>query len=421
MIIDSGSNNEGEDTSTNYDKMARAINRIRKEKVNVVPPDINSSKFTFVPNEENNQILFGLKGLLNLNDEVIKEIIDNRPYSSPKDFLLKVKPKKQVMISLIKAGAFDTMLDRKVCMGWYLWETCKKKDNITLQNMGALINYDIIPHTDDLIAAKSIYEFTRYLKATNKGRKDYYLVDERGQEFINSMNLYDLLKYQDNSVIIWQTVWDKIYQKYMDLIRAWIKSDKENIKQTLNELIFKDEWDKYAAGSISAWEMEAMCYYYHEHELAQVNFEKYGISNFNTLPEQPEVERSFVKGGRQINIYKLTKICGTCIAKDKSKSTVTLLTPNGVTDVKFPKEYFSMFDKQISAIGPDGKKKIVEKSWFNRGNTILVQGMRSDEQFMAKKYASTGGHTLYKISEVLDNGDIILQNERYKGGTYEED
>ena len=85
-----------------------------------------------------------------------------------------------------------------------------------------------------------------------------------------------------------------------------------------------------------------------------------GYSSFK-LSEYQTVERSFTKGGKTINIFKLHKICGTCIAKDKNKGHVTLLTTEGVVNIKFRKEYFSMFDKQISVIQPDGTKKIMEK------------------------------------------------------------
>ena len=132
------------------------------------------------------------------------------------------------------------------------------------------------------------------------------------------------------------------------------------------------------------------------------------------------VDRSFVKGGKTINIFKLTKLCGTCIAKDKNKGLVTLLTPSGVVTVKFRKEYFAMFDKQISERQPDGTKKVIEKSWFNRGQKIVVQGMRSGDAFVSKKYASGGsGHQLYKITEVFKDGTIALQTERYQGGIEE--
>ena len=128
----------------------------------------------------------------------------------------------------------------------------------------------------------------------------------------------------------------------------------------------------------------------------------------------------FVKAGKPIYIYKLHKICGTCIAKNKTKSTVTLLTPDGVVEVKFRKEYFSLFDKQISERQPDGTKKIKEKSWFNRGNMIVVMGIRNGDNFVSKKYASSGGHQLYKIDEIQKNGDLVLRNARYQGEAEED-
>ena len=205
----------------------------------------------------------------------------------------------------------------------------------------------------------------------------------------------------------------------IQLLQDYLNANKDKLLYELNSKIFREDRDKYAKGTISAWEMEVMCFYYHEHELASLDEERYGFVDFFELPEDPIVDRSFYKGGKQINIFKLSKICGTCIAKDKTKGNVTLLTPTGVVTVKFRKEYFSMFDKQISERGADGVKHVIEKSWFNRGSMIVVQGIRSGDAFIPKKYASSGGHQLYKITEVMPNGEIALQTERYQGG-YEE-
>ena len=202
----------------------------------------------------------------------------------------------------------------------------------------------------------------------------------------------------------------------MNTFRTWINSDKDNILKKLNQTIFLEDWNKYAKGNISAWEMEALCFYYHEHELAHANQSRYGFKDFFKLPEDPIVEKSFERGGKTINIYQLHKICGTCIAKNKTKSTVTLLTTSGVVEVKFRKEYFSLFDKQISARGDDGVKHVLERSCFNRGNMIVVTGMRSGDDFIAKKYASTGGHQLYKIDKLNDDGTLTLKDSRYQGG-----
>ena len=114
--------------------------------------------------------------------------------------------------------------------------------------------------------------------------------------------------------------WDKVYQKWMDVFRNWLNVSKDAVLKALNEKIFLEDWEKYAKGNISSWEMEALCFYYHEHELANVNRGKYGLSNFFELPEDPIVAKVFYKGDKEIKMFKLHKICGTCIAKDKTMS-----------------------------------------------------------------------------------------------------
>ena len=74
----------------------------------------------------------------------------------------------------------------------------------------------------------------------------------------------------------------------------------------------------------------------------------------------------------------------------------------------------------ISQRQSDGTKKIVEKSWFNRGNMIVVMGVRNGDNFLSKKYASVGGHQLYKINKLLPNGDLELTNARYQGDIEED-
>jgi len=427
LITDSGGVEDADEDgkNNNYDKIATAIGKMKQAGIEVMPPDVNKSQYTFAPDVEENKIVFGLRGMLNVGEEVIARIIENRPYASPKDFLQKVNPNKQAMISLIKGGAFDEMEDRKFIMAWYIWETCDKKARITLQNMPGLIKYGILPEdTEERVMARRVYEFNRYLKAITKADesayKDYYTLDSRALDFLNELELDELATSDNLAWFLPIKSWEKIYQKWMNVFRDWIAADKDNILRNLNEKIFMEDWNKYASGSISAWEMEALCFYYHDHELANVNNGKYGLVDFFTLPEDPIVDRVFYKGDKEIKMFKLCKICGTCIAKDKNKSMVTLLTTSGVVNIKFRKEYFSIFDKQISERQFDGTKKVIEKSWFNRGNMILVQGIRSGDSFIPKKYASSGGHQLYKINELLPSGDLVLQTERYQGG-YEED
>ena len=114
------------------------------------------------------------------------------------------------------------------------------------------------------------------------------------------------------------------------------------------------------------------------------------------------------------------KVVGfSCIAKNKTKGSISLLTPEGVVEVKFRNEYFSLFDKQISERDSSGKKKVIEKSWFNRGNMLMITGIRRGDSFIPKKYSSTPGHQLYRIDKI--NGeDITLQFARAQGESEDE-
>lgn len=416
LIVNSGAVDPDKKASTDYGKIAKAIGDIRSSGIKVSLADINKSEYGFIPDVDNNEILFGLKGLQNVGDDVVKVIIENRPYVSFEDFITRVNPNKQTVLSLIKGGAFDKFEDRRRLMVKYIYRTSDLKRRLTLQNFNGLVQNELIPQ--ELNFEKSIYYFTKYLKAACKASNDRYLLDANAQKFY--FEHFDTVTIEDGNYYISIKEWDKTYKKIMDKVRDWLGVNQETVLKALNEKLFFDNWNKYCGnGNISAWEMEALCFYYHEHELSHINMEKYGISHFVDLPTEPEVDYYFHRKNANIPIYKIDKIVGTCIAKNKNKSNISLLTADGVVTVKFRKEYFALFDKQISQVQENGKKKVIEKSWFKRGNMLMIQGIRRDDNFIAKKYAKTPGHQLYKIISIDEQGEIILQGER-KQGDYEE-
>ena len=199
----------------------------------------------------------------------------------------------------------------------------------------------------------------------------------------------------------------------MDKAREWLKLNQKEILQLYNDELFKESWNKYAIGNTSAWEMESLCFYHGDHELKYVDMNKYGLSNFSDL-HSCEVESYWKKGGTSIPIYRLYRIAGTVLSKNDNKRTVSLLTTDGVVSVKFTRDYYAMFKKQISQVQPDGSKKVIEKSWFKRGTMLMVTGYRRDDQFVGKTYTNTATHQLYKITEVVGD-EIKLQHDRNEG------
>ena len=413
---------EVKEKAKDYGKLATAIGAIRSRGIKLSLIDINNSDYTFVPDVKNNEILFGLKGCNKINNNVIEQIKAGRPYSSIKDFMARCPLSKPIMVSLIKAGAFDKLdyewaskiypEPRIAIMAYYISIISEPKTNLTLQNFTSLIKYNLIP--DELAETKKLFEFNKYIKQLSKKTKEYYILDNAAYNYYKKFYDEELLESFNNLICIKQKTWDKIYSCEMDKVREWLKENKTQILQQLNSILFKQTWEKYADKNISAWEMESLCFYYHDHELANIDFEKYGISDFNNLNDR-EISGYFKRNGREIPLYKISTIVGTVIAKNDTKATINLLTPTGVVPVKFGKEYYSMFKKRISRLNPEtNKKQVVEEGWFKKGTLLMINGYRRDDTFVSKTYKNTNAHQLYKIVNVKGR-DIILTHEREKG------
>lgn len=423
LTVNAGSAEADEDETqkaTDYAKMAIAIGDIQSRGVKISLVDINRSSFGFKPDIENNQIIFGLKGVNGISDDdLVNEIIKNRPYISIEDLLTKVKLNKKAVLNLIKAGAFDNLYKDKTrtdIMIDFIHMVSNEKKRLTLQNFNGLIEANLIP--EDLSFVVRVYKYTKILKKYFKDGDDFILNNEQTLSFFEENFDTSLLDTKNGNYVINQKVYDKvIYQKQMDIARAWLKAHHDEVLKTYNDMLFKEEWNKYCGdGNISGWEMDSVSFYYHDHELKNVNRGLYGISNFSELPENPAVDYVFTKAGKEIPIYKLTHIIGTVISKNKTKGTINLLTTDGVVLVRFRKEMFAAFDKQLSEKREDGTKKIVEKSWFNKGNKLMITGFRREDQFVPKRYSKTPGHTLYEIQKVNKDGTIELRSERDNAG-----
>lgn len=400
--------------TVNYGKIASAIGKMMARGINVELPNINKSEFTFTPDIENNSILFGIKGISRINNEIAKSIIDNRPYKSLNDFLSKVKINKIPTINLIKSGCFDGLenKDRVQIMNEYIESISDKKQRLTLQNMQMLIREDCIPK--EFINQVHVFNFNKYLK--NFKDSINYILDERAMTFYEKKYDMDLISQNDKGqFIIKQLDWDKIYKKEMSGIKEELKENK-SILDNLNEKLFNNVWNKYAQGSISKWEMDSVSFYHHAHELANIDKERYGIVDYEKLPEEPEIDNVWTtKDGKEIPIFKLNRICGTVIDKNKTKNIVMLLTDTGVVSMKIYRAQFSKYDKQISVKDEvTGKKTIIERSWFKRGNKLMVAGLRRGDNFVPKVYKGNKQfeYPIELITDIDDSGIVTVAGER---------
>ena len=397
--------------SCDYDKVASAIGKAQTAGITIAPPSINTSTYTFSPNVEQNCISYGLSGIVKVGQEIVNEIIKNRPYTSIEDLLLKVKMNKPQIVNLIKCGALDEFGDRETLMNTYIDSISDKKSAINLRNMQMLIEFGLIP--DEYKLQRRVFNFNKYLKKFKKD--DAYLLDESALAFIDKTYTIDnLISCKDSTtgLAVSVDVWDKIYKKEMDVIRPWVKEHEQELIQKVNNKLRQEVQEKYADGNISKWEMDSISLYFHEHELKNMNNSSINVSDFFKMSENPEIDKVLSFKGKSVPIYKIRRIAGTVLARDKNHQTITLLTTTGLVQVKIYGEPFANYNKQISMRGYDGKKHITEKSWFTRGEKLVISGIRRGNTFFAKKYNATPYHLIERILKVEENGKPVLQHER---------
>ena len=102
----------------NTDKVVIYISECRDREIEVLPPDINESDKDFTVVDD--RIRFGLAAVKNVGEAALDSIIEERtnegPFKSLEDFCCRVdlrRVNRRVLESLIKAGAFDSLGEKR--------------------------------------------------------------------------------------------------------------------------------------------------------------------------------------------------------------------------------------------------------------------------------------------------------------------
>lgn len=419
---------------------------MQKSGINVSLPLINEANFEFLPDEENNRIIYSLKSLCGIGDDIARAIIDNRPYKSFEDFCQRMVDTKILgnakMAILIKAGCFTQLdsPDRKKTMEKFIRRNVfTPASKLTISQLRKAKEYDIIP--DELEQVMKIRNFKEYV-LNDFFLKDYVIdntkkipkcgyhdrifqLDENSQPFFianfEQSDPCSIVGMSDSFLLISEKKFMKEWNKKNDPLKVWLS--KPETLQTYNQKAFEESWDKLASGTTAKWEMDSLSFYYGDHELKGIDEEQYGITNFFKLPEEPEAYDYYVryiqKERKYIPKYNITRVAGTVLDSDNNRHTVTLLTVYGVVNCKFNKGQYVHYNKRISArLDPDSDKKtILEESWFKRGTKLLICGYRQDDVFRAYRYSDTVyQHTTMRVSKIMEDGTLSLQTDRYKVG-----
>lgn len=442
LTIDSEADEEDENSgSTPYGKIATSICKLKLNGTNIQSPDINKSKYGYTPLIEENTILIGLRAIAGIGVDVVNDIINGRPYDSFKQFyeyhkngiwkgeidedgnkiFERSSVTKSKIIMLIKAGCFDFDNPNRIALMKWLacWET-GAKENLTTANLPKCVELGVdLPQ--ELLRP---YRFKKYVcskeffyckNAKAKSKKDYML-DSYARNYFEKNYINKLVEekdyyYVDDNIIIVDKSLEKAMENEMNQLKEYLNKpevvadfNKKSMIETYKNMIEVED--------INKWAMESISFYDRNHELDYANLEDYDVVSFNSLSSEAEFELKR-NGKREWRQYKLSRIAGTIIDCDHNKNILSLLTLDGVVNVRFNKGQYAHYKQNISEM-VDGKKITLEKPFFARGNMIMVCGYRREDEFVAKKYArSLYQHTVCLIEKINSDGSLNLRLERY--------
>ena len=461
-------------------EVAKAIGMLQNNDVVVSLPDINEAEQGFKIDEATNSIMFGLKGISGINNEMAQFIINGRPFASLEDFhnrMVLVKrevvaetgkvSKKSLVgtsatINLIKAGAFDKLenrpreeiledyidklLDDKIITGYgTIKQSLTTVDIRKVEELG-LLGEDYNEEMRMVNFRECVMTFPKVKKEEEDKKANWVLIeDEEDYETVERISVvfneefapmlqqgidYD---YNDMGSLMIEinskkkASFNKIYENKVERLVAYLKT--EECLQACNSKVREDAKLDKMQGNKNSWMME-VCGYYEKgfNEFDCVEKDKYNLTKFSELPENPEIVRWNENKNGKFPIFKINRICGTILAKNKNKNTLSLLTPEGeVITVKMQQGQFNFYDRVISydTIDEKGKKKkvTVEKSWLTRGNLVFLNGMRTDEEtFRCKSYNNhvLGKHVMSLIKKINDDGMVYYDTERARLDDIEE-
>ena len=301
---------------------------------------------------------------------------------------------------------------------------------LTMSQFNEILKYNLIPEElEELVRIKKFKDYalhdsfflkniiTEGKKIPKKGYHDrYYSLDEKGTEFLLRYFSGCIVGVGKNGAVISEKLFNKEWEKLLEPLKEFMS--KEPTLKEFNNKRFEYVMFNYASGTKEKWDMESLCYYPDKHELYNMNEDKYGVVDFNSLPTEPEpydfTIRKIRGETKYIPKYYIVRLAGTVLDSDNNRHIVTLLTNHGVVNCKYNRGHYSFYNKRISVpVEGTDKKKVIEESWFKRGTKLIVSGYRRDDQFVVSRYKDTVYmHTTNRIEEIYPDGKVLVQTER---------
>lgn len=221
------------------EEIFNAIIKMKQHDIQVLPPDINISNKEFTP-VSNKEIRFGLMNIKFLGDIPAETIIQNRPYKSFFDFIIKtVKPKnginERVLRGLVSTGCFDCFDINRKKLIFILGEFFERKKTIKVEEKLLALCQSIEKEADVLNFKTTQFDYIDY-------EKEFFDYNFFHGYFTDSLK-ERLYKAQRKGLI--DLGFEELYNGVTKRIPVIINSLKSHIDKNKNEMVFVEFEDMF--------------------------------------------------------------------------------------------------------------------------------------------------------------------------------
>lgn len=370
LLVDAKSieDNQGTKQNPDYAKISSDLSQILNEEITIKKPDVNKSAYGFEPNEKENAILYGLKSISGISEDVANQILEHRPYNSFKDFLQRCiidnpdnKINKTKMLYLMFGGCFDTMeenLTERIKI--YLNFLTNKIQSVTMTQLLEADDLGLIPkkykNIVEIFKDRKIIKDSEYNVSIKK-----FSIDKLNQ--IYSTYNEAIIKMDNVRIEFDEKQFEKIYKKHIKELQDWMKENKDELVEKANEARMNNEFKEWTKGKHPQdIQFVALGVYYNQNYLPNLAKKSNHYLIDDLTPKQ--VDKYFTtEDGDEVPIYKTHNVLFTFVDKDPKHKVIKGFSGSNVVSVKMTEGQYNTYSEL-----------------FKRGNILSLIGYKMDDE-----------------------------------------
>ena len=336
-------------------EITKYLVQCRDMNIKILNSDINESELGFRIYE--NGIMYGIGSLYNVGIPTVKQLIQNRPYTSFQNFLDKnvfnikedeIKFDKSSLISLVNSGCFDKlpMYDedndkstREMLLVKIFSNNISQITKVSTTNIPELFDNNII----EISTFPLEYDLYKLHKIITSKKYKFHLMED--DELITKIkNSYsdEVYSIKDMELTLEPKKYKKEYEKKLETIKKNMKDNSEEYANKINKIRILSAYFGYRNNRDDAdLEFESTSFYFQKSWL-ETSQEVYGVDEFNDITSLDMDEVGYYSK------KQLYLIVGTLTGKIKAHKEIVMLTNSGIVIAKLGDILYNSIASELS-------------------------------------------------------------------------